>query len=65
MDRWISRFRSAKPAAGEDQVLIPGDPERLMESSRRISGIPLLEPVIKGLNELAVKFEISPPEAKR
>jgi len=34
MDNWIERFRRAKPAAGYDKVLIPGDPEREMESIR-------------------------------
>src|SRR3954451_1839122 len=31
MDNWIRRFRSAKPAAGHEKVLIPGDPERETE----------------------------------
>jgi L-2-hydroxycarboxylate dehydrogenase (NAD+) len=56
MDKWIERFRSAKPAQGFDSVLIPGDPEREMEAVRRKEGIPLLGPVVDDLNYLAEKF---------
>jgi LDH2 family malate/lactate/ureidoglycolate dehydrogenase len=57
MDKWISRFRQATPVAGE-QVLIPGDPEREMEKERRSAGIPLLDPVVKDLQEVANKFKL-------
>ena len=40
IDKWINRFRSAKPAAGFEKVLIPGDIEREMELERMNSGIP-------------------------
>jgi L-2-hydroxycarboxylate dehydrogenase (NAD+) len=53
MDKWIKRFRAARPAPGYDKVLIPGDPEREMELSRRAGGIPLLAPVIEDLRGLA------------
>src|ERR1700754_2961502 len=42
MDKWIKRFRSAKTVHGEEQVLIPGDPEREMEENRMKAGIPIL-----------------------
>jgi LDH2 family malate/lactate/ureidoglycolate dehydrogenase len=58
MDKWIGRFREASPVDGE-QVLIPGDPEREMEKERREQGIPLLEPVVKDLQEVANKFKLS------
>ena len=58
MDKWISRFREASPIDGE-QVLIPGDPEREMEKVRRGEGIPVLEPVVKDLQEVANKFKLS------
>jgi LDH2 family malate/lactate/ureidoglycolate dehydrogenase len=58
MDNWISRFRSAQPAEGYERVLIPGDPEREAEAERRLSGIPLVAPVVEDLQQLAHKFAI-------
>ncbi|RYY21728.1 MAG: Ldh family oxidoreductase [Chitinophagaceae bacterium] len=58
MDNWIRRFRSAKTVQGENQVLIPGDPEREMEADRRLNGIPLLTAVAEDLKSLAQKFDI-------
>ncbi|MGX5817815.1 Ldh family oxidoreductase [Chitinophaga lutea] len=58
MDTWIARFRNATPAAGHDKVLIPGDPEREMEAERRTAGIPILDPVVRDLEGLAMKFKI-------
>lgn len=54
MDNWIRRFRSAKPVAGQERVLVPGDPEREMQAIRRKEGIPLLDVVaddMKGVGE--------------
>ena len=59
MDHWIERFRKAKPAAGFDKVLIPGDPEREMEIIRMKDGIPLYDSVIGELNALGKKFNVS------
>src|SRR5262249_27511872 len=58
MDRWIRRFRSAKTVAGEDKVLIPGDPEREMENERLHNGIPVLHAVVEDLSSLGQKFGI-------
>ena len=58
MDKWVKRFRSAKTVAGEERVLIPGDPEREMEAERNKNGIPLLQSVIDDLILLAQKFDI-------
>lgn len=58
MDHWIKRFRQAKPAPGQDRVLIPGDPEREMESERRTAGIPLLDPVVEDLKQTGMLFSI-------
>ena len=58
MDRWIRRFRSAKPANGQARVLVPGDPEREMMARRLHSGIPLIEPVVKDLAQVAKKFDV-------
>ena len=56
MDKWIQRFRSAQPVEGYKQVLIPGDPEREMESERLERGIPLLRSVVQDLGSLGEKF---------
>ncbi len=58
MDKWIKRFRNAKTIKGQEKVLIPGDPEREMESIRIKEGIPLLKPVVEDLKYLAEKFEV-------
>jgi LDH2 family malate/lactate/ureidoglycolate dehydrogenase len=58
MDNWIERFRKAKPAAGYDKVLIPGDPEREMELIRMKEGIPVVESVVEELKKLAEQFNI-------
>ena len=57
MDTWIQRFRQAKAVPGQ-RVLIPGDPERIMETERLVTGIPLVEPVVKSLKELGERFGV-------
>jgi len=61
MDNWIRTFRSAATVAGQEQVVIPGDPEREMSIIREQEGIPLNEKVISDLKELAEKLQISFP----
>ncbi len=58
MDNWIQRFRMAKTVAGEEKVIIPGDPEREMEAERLHTGIPLVAPVVKDLTQLGERFSI-------
>lgn len=58
MDNWIGRFRQAKPTEGNEKVLIPGDPERELEAERRVSGIPLLMPVVEDLRSLGERFGV-------
>ncbi len=58
MDNWIQRFRSARPAAGHDKVLIPGDPEREAEAIRIKAGIPVVDSVVKDLESVAAKFSL-------
>ncbi|MGC8749283.1 Ldh family oxidoreductase [Hydrotalea sp.] len=58
MDNWIERFRNAKPVNEAQKVLIHGDPERELESIRMKSGIPLLEPVVNDLRNIAQRMNI-------
>ncbi len=59
MDHWIQGFRHATPVAGEEKVLVPGDPEREIEAIRMQEGIPLLEAVIEDLEKLGEKMEVT------
>ena len=58
LDNWIERFKSARPVSGDQQVIIPGEPELLAEKERKVTGIPVVESVVNDLNELALKFSI-------
>jgi len=58
MDQWLRRFRSARPIDPAQRVLVPGDPEREIEATRRANGIPLLPPVVHDLQSIAEKFSI-------
>jgi len=63
MDNWISRFRNASRINPEQEVIIPGDPERLAEIKRREQGIPLHEKVIEDLKQLANEMHLEFPES--
>jgi L-2-hydroxycarboxylate dehydrogenase (NAD+) len=56
MDHWIEGFRAAKPMPGQEKVLVPGDPEREMHAERMEKGIPLLDAVVKDLEQVGEKF---------
>ncbi len=58
MDNWITRFRAAKPAEGCEKVLIPGDPEREIQQSRMVEGIPLLTTIVEDLKNTGSLFDI-------
>jgi LDH2 family malate/lactate/ureidoglycolate dehydrogenase len=59
MDLWISRFRESVPIDATNPVVIPGDPERLMEQERIHNGIPIPEMIQNELKELGAKFNVS------
>lgn len=63
MDTWIRRFRNASRINSTVPVEIPGDQERLAETERMRSGIPLHPKVIEDLVEIATKLNIPFPNA--
>jgi len=56
MDNWIERFKRASRVDEGQSVIIPGEPELEAEAIRIKEGIPLVDAVVKDLNELAVRF---------
>ena len=59
MDLWIQRFRNAMPVDSNQNVVIPGDPERKAEEILLDQGITLHQEVVTELQSLAVKFSIN------
>ncbi len=59
MDNWIKRFKEATPINENQKVIIPGEPELEAEKDRKINGIPLIEAVVKDMNEVAAKFGLA------
>jgi len=59
MDNWIRTFRQAESIHPENQVLVPGDPEREMARERLQNGIPVQEAVVEDLQRLASQFNIT------
>ncbi|MBV8390250.1 MAG: Ldh family oxidoreductase [Mucilaginibacter sp.] len=60
MDNWINRFKSSATIDPNQKVIIPGEPELEAEADRKINGIPLVDAVVKDLNEIAEKFGVEP-----
>jgi len=58
MDQWIETFRAARPAEGQERVLIPGDPEREAESRIIQEGINLVPAIKDDLVAIACDLEI-------
>lgn len=58
VDDYIRVLRSTRPAPGTNGPLIPGDPEREMEESRRKTGVPLIAPVIQDLVDMSTRTGI-------
>lgn len=60
LDNWIERFKSATPISRDQPVIIPGEPELEAETDRKMNGIPVIDAVVKDLNELALKLGLEP-----
>jgi len=59
MDNWIGRFRQARTIAGQEHLVIPGDPERESEQEKIHTGIPLNPKVVEDLKALGGRYGIS------
>jgi L-2-hydroxycarboxylate dehydrogenase (NAD+) len=53
IDEWVRVFRATKPRPGTPGVVMPGDPERLAEAERRVTGVPLSPAVVADLRNIA------------
>ncbi len=53
MDEWIKTFKNAEVSPGQEEVLIPGEPERRKENTIREKGIDVIPPVVKEMKEIA------------
>jgi LDH2 family malate/lactate/ureidoglycolate dehydrogenase len=58
MEKWMTTFRSSQKI-GDENVMVPGDPEWALEQQRMAEGIPLLPAVVDDLNQLAAEFGLS------
>lgn len=53
LDEWIHTMRGTKPLPGQQEVLIPGDPERLAYQKRMKEGVPVNREVVASLEAIA------------
>jgi len=53
--------RSARPVAGSEGVLLPGEPERRIATQRRRDGIPIARRTLDSLAACAATLRLSPP----
>lgn len=58
MDKWITRFKNARPVDEQQRVYVPGEPEAEFEKESMQNGIELLAPVIEELKMLGEKFKV-------
>jgi L-2-hydroxycarboxylate dehydrogenase (NAD+) len=61
MDTMIDRLKASVPAAGVDEVLMPGEPELRREAERMQTGIPLTAEVLASLEPEAAEYGIPLP----
>lgn len=61
IDDWIRTYRATKPQPNTPGPVVPGDPEREAEAIRTTNGIPLVQPVIDDLRDIAESTGIAFP----
>jgi len=53
VDDWVRTMRSTRPAAGTRGPIIPGDPNRWAEETRRVHGVPVVRAVLDPLRRVS------------
>lgn len=61
MDLWVRTFRNSKPVDENQNVLIPGEPERLMEIYSEENGVEINEKILEELNNVLNDLKIKSP----
>jgi LDH2 family malate/lactate/ureidoglycolate dehydrogenase len=59
MDQWIQRFKNSTPAADNQPVIIPGEPEAKAQKERLLNGIPVDNVVYSDLLKLSEEMDIT------
>ncbi|MEZ4773892.1 MAG: Ldh family oxidoreductase [Bacteroidia bacterium] len=55
IDHWVQTMRATRPQPGFEKVIIPGDPEHEAMAERSVTGIPVIEAVVRDLEIIAQK----------
>lgn len=63
--QYVDHVKSAAPAAGVDQVLVPGEPERMRMAERTANGVSLPEDTWASILEAATKVGFDAADARR
>jgi LDH2 family malate/lactate/ureidoglycolate dehydrogenase len=58
MDEWIRELQATPPAAGQERVLVPGQPEFEMRADREVNGIPLHHEVVSWFRTTCAEFGV-------
>jgi ureidoglycolate dehydrogenase (NAD+) len=61
MTEMMEMLRSQKPSEGYDQVMVPGDPEKIMKKKRKKEGIPLSQEMIEDFKSIAKELKVDLP----
>lgn len=64
MDTFYERIKALPRAAGVEEIMMPGEPERRREESRRREGIPVTANVIRDLTEEGAGVGVTFPEGR-
>ncbi|HYH79719.1 MAG TPA: Ldh family oxidoreductase [Longimicrobium sp.] len=65
VDDWVRTMRGTRPAAGTTGPMIPGDINRRTEETRRVSGVPLILPIVESLRQVAARTGVPFGEGER